>query len=86
MSYHIEYIPQTHDRSKHSKGNGSKKGRIEGHNCYPWNLFGKGSRAVYIPFNIGCEHWHNCFTCPFPDCKSYTNRYSVNNDRSVLPY
>lgn len=26
MSYHIEYIPQTHDRTNHSKGNGGQVG------------------------------------------------------------
>jgi hypothetical protein len=63
MSYHIEYIPQPHDRSKHSKGNGGKNGRIDGHNRNP-NDVGMDYRD-----GMGCSRHDNCFTCPFDDCQ-----------------
>lgn len=21
-----------------------------------------------VKLGTGCQHWHDCFTCPFPDC------------------
>jgi len=63
MSYHIEYLSQPHDRTASSKGNGGKRGRIDGHNA-KYNDLG-----VFFVCGIGCYRYPNCFTCPFGDCK-----------------
>ena len=63
MSYHIEYIPQVHDRTKHLKGNGRKRGCIEGHPFKP------NDRGMSYPDGIGCSRHDNCFTCTLPVCE-----------------
>jgi len=66
MSYHIEYIPQAHDRSKHSRGNGDKKGRSAGHNGHNGKCNDLG---IFYQDGMGCARHDNCFTCTLPDCK-----------------
>lgn len=63
MSYHIEDIPGPHDRTNHSKGNGGKRGRIDGHTFMPNDL------GVSFTSGLGCSRHTNCFTCQIPDCK-----------------
>jgi len=77
MSYHIEHIPQTHDRSKHSKGNGGK-----GIGHYK-NKSYAGERALL--YGSGCTRWHDYFTCPLPDGKYDASReYYVDKKNAEL--
>ncbi|MDD4876416.1 MAG: hypothetical protein PHQ86_04710 [Dehalococcoidales bacterium] len=64
MSYHIEYIPQTHDRTKHSKGNGGKTGCSAGHKLK--SLDNEGS----FLYGDGClkHDIAHCADCTRPDC------------------
>lgn len=64
MSYHIEYIPQTPDRTKHSKGNGGKVG--SGVHHIPKLDPITGLRLCH---GNGCKiGGNNCFECKLPDC------------------
>ena len=64
MSYHIEYIPQAHDRTKHSAGNGGKTGCSAGHKLKSFD------NPQSLLYGTGCLY-HNCCDCnlcPMPDC------------------
>lgn len=62
--YHIIHIPIVHDRTKHSKGNGGRKGSSIGHR--PKSLIGESS----ILYGDGCLKWgiKRCEDCHRPDC------------------
>jgi len=62
MSYNLKKKHRPH--TSQSKGNGSKRGRIDGGNFRPNNI------GVNYRGGMGCSRHHNCFTCPFiKDCK-----------------
>ena len=63
MSYNVKHTPDVHDRSKHSKGNGSVKGRITGHTFLP------NDNGISYASGMGCARHNNCFTCTLPDCR-----------------
>jgi len=64
MSYHIEYIHQAHDRTKHSAGNGGQVGSGVHHLPKPDPVTG-----LMLYHGNGCSSYPNCFTCPFPPDK-----------------
>lgn len=63
MSYNTKHLPQVHNRTEHSKGNGNHGGRKAGTTKHYNNV------GMSYQQGMGCSRHDNCFTCPFSDCK-----------------
>ena len=48
------------------------------------------NRQVLLPGGLGCEHYDNCFTCPYKDCRIKTgnvvNLIVVKDEEEIKRY
>ncbi len=76
--FHIIYIsPQIVKRRNQLNGNGGNPGGPIGHKPAGHH------KTNSLLYGQGCKHWHDCFTCPLPDC-TYDYMHEWNRKREEL--